>query len=58
LTSAGRNLLVDAGKVSHKKAEEKARSEFRKYQNKTLNEVEKAYLEGIKRIEKQLKKKK
>jgi hypothetical protein len=58
LTSAGRNLLVDTGKVSHKKAEEKARSEFRKYQNKTLNEVEKAYLEGIKRIEKQLKKKK
>lgn len=58
LASAGRNLLLDTGKVSHKKAEEKARSEFRKYQNKTLSKVEKAYLDGIKRIEKQVKKKK
>lgn len=57
LSSAGRNLLLDAGKVSHKKAEEQARSEFRKYHKKTLSEVEKEYLEGIKQIEKQLRKK-
>ncbi|MBX3243066.1 MAG: virulence RhuM family protein [Acidobacteria bacterium] len=58
LSSAGRNLLLDAGKVSHKKAEEKARSEFRKYQNKTLSEVETEYLETIKQIEKQVRKNK
>lgn len=55
LASAGRDLIAEAGKVSHKNAEEKATTEFRKYQNKTLSEVEKAYLDGIKQIEKQVK---
>lgn len=55
LASAGRELLPGAGTISHKHAEEKATAEFRKYQNKTLSDVEKAYLDGIKQIEKQVK---
>lgn len=57
LNSAGRKLLQDAGKISHNQAEEKAKTEFRKYQNKTLSEVEKAYLDSLKQIERQVKKK-
>ncbi len=56
LNSAGRELLQDAGKISHNQAEEKAKTEFRKYQNKTLSEVEKAYLDNLKQIESKLKK--
>ncbi len=58
LSSTRRELLPDAGKVSHALAEEKAKAEFRKYQNKTLSDVEKAYLDSLKQIEKQVKKKK
>lgn len=57
LSSAGRKLLQDAGKVSHAQAKEKAKKEFRKYQAKTLSEVEKAYLESLKQIETELKEK-
>ncbi|MFB2119791.1 virulence RhuM family protein [Parapedobacter sp. 2B3] len=57
LNSAGRKLLQDAGKISHNQAEERAKTEFRKYQNKTLSEVEKAYLDSLKQIEQQVKKK-
>lgn len=57
LNSAGRKLLQDAGKISHNQAEEKAKTEFRKYQNRTLSEVEKAYLNSLKQIELQVKKK-
>ncbi|MBX3163639.1 MAG: virulence RhuM family protein [Bacteroidetes bacterium] len=56
LLSAGRKLLTNAGKISHAKAEEKAISEFRKYQVKNLSEVEKAYLNSLKEIESNLKK--
>ncbi len=55
LNSAGRKLLQDAGKISHNQAEERAKTEFRKYQNKTLSEVEKAYLDSLKRIGQQIK---
>ncbi len=58
LASTRRKLLPDAGNVSQALTEEKAKTEFRKYQNKTLNDVEKAYLESLKQIEKQVKKKK
>lgn len=50
LGSTGEKLLTDAGKVSHEQAMEKAMSEYRKYQEKTLSDVEKAYLETIKRL--------
>lgn len=55
LTSAGRKILIDDGKVSHAESEEKAKTEFRKYQNKTLSEVEKAYLDSLKQIERKVK---
>jgi len=55
LNSAGRKLLQDAGKISHVQAEEKAKTEFRNYQAKTLSEVEKAYLDSLKQIERKIK---
>lgn len=51
LTMSGENILLDAGKVSHKKAVEKATEEYKKYQAKTLSEAEKNYLDSIKKIE-------
>ncbi len=50
LGSTGEKLLTDAGKVRHDQAMEKAMAEYRKYQEKTLTEVEKAYLETIKML--------
>ncbi|EOZ92297.1 Putative DNA-binding protein in cluster with Type I restriction-modification system [Indibacter alkaliphilus LW1] len=58
LTMSGENLLLDAGKVSHQKAVEKATSEYKKYQAKTLSEAERNYLESLKAIEAGVKKKK
>ena len=57
LTSTGRKLLKNAGSVSHDQAEKKATVEYRKFKAKTLSEVEKSYLESLKQIEKQMKKK-
>ena len=57
LTSGGRELLENAGTISHKDAMEKAKSEYRKYQEQTLSPVEEAYLETIKGLEKTAKKK-
>ena len=47
LSSTGEKLLTGAGKVSHEQAIEKAMTEYRKYQDKTLTDVEQAYLETI-----------
>lgn len=58
LSSGGRRLLVGAGSVSHKKAIDKAKSEYRKYQEITLSPVEKAYLDSIKDASKEVKKNK
>lgn len=55
LSSSGRKLLQSAGSVSHAQALEKAESEYRKYQEKTLAPVERAYLESIKDAEKKVK---
>ena len=57
LTSGGRELLQNAGTIGHKDAMEKARFEYRKYQEQTLSPVEEAYLETIKGLEKTAKKK-
>lgn len=57
LKSTGRKLLDDAGKISHKKATEKATLEYRKYKAKNLSEVEKSYLEAIKTVGKKIEKK-
>jgi hypothetical protein len=51
LTMSGEQLLQGAGSISHKQAEEKATIEYKKYQQKTLSDVEKAYLESLKLLE-------
>lgn len=58
LSSTGRKLLDSAGKVSTNQAKEKALAEYRKYRAKNLSEVEKAYLEELKCVEKVARKKK
>lgn len=55
--SFGKGVLKNAGSVSHEKAIEKAEGEYRKYEVKTLNAVEKAYLESLKQIENKIKNK-
>ncbi|MBN2746274.1 MAG: virulence RhuM family protein [Bacteroidales bacterium] len=50
----GKGTLQDLGKISHEKAMEKAEAEYRKFQRKTLSPVEKAYLESIKKLQKDL----
>jgi hypothetical protein len=57
LNSTGEQVLQNSGKVSHEQAMEKAKIEYRKYQQKTLSDVEMAYLETIKTIEKSVKEK-
>ena len=50
LSSGNRKLLVGSGSVSHKQAIDKAKAEYRKYQENTLTPVEQAYLESIKEL--------
>ncbi|MDR0332624.1 MAG: virulence RhuM family protein [Dysgonamonadaceae bacterium] len=56
LISTGEKTLQNAGSISHEQAVEKALTEYRKYQVKTLSPVEQAYLEAIKSTEKVIKK--
>lgn len=51
LTATGKPILSGAGKISHRKAVDKAISEYRKFQTHTLSPVEKDYLKAIKGIE-------
>ena len=51
LTMNGEQLLVGSGSVSHAKAVDKATEEYKKYQQRTLSDVEKAYLDTIKYLE-------
>jgi len=51
LTMSGEQLLQNAGSISHEQAVEKATTEYRKYQQKTLSDVEKSFLDSIKHIE-------
>ena len=57
LASGNRKLLEGAGSVSHQQAIDKAKSEYRKYQTATLTPAEQAYLDSIKEVEKEVKKK-
>ena len=47
LQSTGRPLLKGSGSISHQEAMEKALAEYRKYQVKTLTQVEEDYLDSI-----------
>ena len=57
LTMSGEKLLQGAGSISHEIAIEKATSEYKKYQQKTLSEAEKNYLESLKILENKTQKK-
>jgi len=52
LTMSGEELLQGAGSISHKQAEDKAVSEYRKYQARTLSDVETAFLDSIETLTK------
>lgn len=47
---SGEKLLIGAGSISHTQAVNKATEEYKKYQSRTLSEVEKDYLKAIKTI--------
>ena len=57
LTAAGEKLLPDAGTISHDKAIDKAKDEYKKYQTKTLSDVERAFLDTVKKVQKKVEKK-
>jgi hypothetical protein len=50
LTMSGEKLLQGAGKVSHQKAIEHATNEYTEYQQRTLSQVEKDFLDNIKQL--------
>lgn len=50
LDSLDANILMNAGKMSHKEAVEKAKLEYKKYQIKELSPIEKEYLNSINKI--------
>lgn len=52
LSSTGKDILENAGSISHKQAVEKAEAEYQKFIQKNLSPVEKEYLEVIKNLEK------
>lgn len=56
LSGAGRKLLENAGEISHQQAQEKAKTEYKKYKAKTLSDVEKDYLDVIQDLNQQVKK--
>lgn len=56
LTMSGEKLLEGAGSVSHKQAVDKATTEYKKYQAKTLSAAEEDYLNAIKNLESKAKK--
>lgn len=57
LSSTGEQLLIGAGKVSHKQAMEKANREYQRFLVQNLSPVEEAYLQTIKEVENTAKKK-
>lgn len=50
LDSLDANVLMNAGKISHKEAIEKAKLEYEKYQIKELTSIERVYLNSINKI--------
>ncbi len=57
LSSTGEKLLIGAGTISHDKAIEKANSEYKKYQVKTISPIEREYLNSLKEINSKIEKK-
>lgn len=55
LKATGEDLLEGNGKITRQKMKEKVSEEYKKFQQKTLSQVEKDYLREIKEIEKKAK---
>jgi hypothetical protein len=51
LTMSGEQLLQGNGSISHERALEKAKTEYKKYQQRTLSDVENDFLDCIREIE-------
>lgn len=58
LTMSGEKLLLGVGSISHEIAIEKATTEYKKFQQKTLSEAERNYLESLKVLENKTRNKK
>lgn len=56
LRTTGRNVLDNAGRISHEQAKKKAIAEYKKYKAKSLSNVEKDYLSSITMLEQKAKK--
>ena len=56
LRTTGRNVLDNAGQISHEQAKKKAIAKYKKYKAKTLSNVEKDYLNSITMLEQTAKK--
>lgn len=56
LTMGGEKLLQGAGSISHEQAIDKAKDEYKKYQARTLSDVEQAYLDCIEELSEKTKK--
>jgi hypothetical protein len=57
LSTTSEQVLVGAGKISHKQAMDKANLEYQRFLVQNLSPVEEAYLQTIKEVEKTAKKK-
>ena len=58
LIKAGKDkLLTDSGSIKHEDAIKKAKSEYKKYQKKTLSQIEVDYIESLKEVSKEILKK-
>lgn len=57
LKNTGEKVLQGSGTISHAQAIEKAKEEYRKYQEHNLSPVEKEYLESIKNVHNKINKK-
>lgn len=57
LKATGEDLLEGNGRITKQKMQEKVSEEYKKFQQKTLSQVEKDYLKEIKEIEKKVKEK-
>jgi len=58
LQATGENVLYGSGKISQKQASAKVDNEYQKYSQKVLTQVEKDYLEQIRKLEKSVSSKK
>ena len=58
LSTTGEQVLQNAGTISHEQAKQKALGEYQKYHVKTLSPVEEAYIDSIKKLTAETKKKK